>query len=489
VSGQATDLPTWIELDGLWTHLEALQEIADAHDHNRAAGTEGFDGSVEYVAGVLEDVGLNVSYHEFVLEDFELDSQPMLAQVEPEVENYEGGEDFSVFYYSGSGDVKESVQAVDLVLPPGSGANTSDSGCEPEDFADFEAGNIALIQRGTCTFATKAQYAETAGALGVIIFNEGQMGRTDLVEGSLTSSVVDIPVMGASYALGEMFAGLVEEEDGLVVRMVVDATVIESPTVNVFADTSTGDEERLVVIGAHLDSVEAGPGINDNGTGVATVLEAAVQWAGHDVSSDNRVRFAFWGAEELGLLGSEDYVYGLDEGELSGIYANLNFDMVGSPNPVRFIYDGDGSDTEEEGPQGSGAIESMLQDWFDAYGAEYQATAFNGRSDYGPFIWSGIPAGGLFTGAEQSKSQEEQEAYGGTAGESYDACYHKDCDTIDNVDASMFLEMAQAAAHSLGLVATSQGELGEGVRGAADPGARHRIEISGCHGQEERQTW
>ena len=200
------------------------------------------------------------------------------------------------------------------------------------------------------------------------------------------------------------------------------------------AETPTGDPDNVIAVGAHLDSVGVGPGINDNGSGSASILEIAEQM--QQVKPRNKVRFLWFAAEESGLLGSEAYVDSLSEEELDRIAAMLNFDMVGSPNFVRFVYDGDLSDSvppPSGAPEGSAAIEEIFVDWFDSQGLASEPTEFSGRSDYGPFIEAGIPAGGLFTGAEGIKTDEQAETYGGTAGEQYDPCYHLGCDDIDNL--------------------------------------------------------
>ena len=221
------------------------------------------------------------------------------------------------------------------------------------------------------------------------------------------------------------------------------------PTSNVIAETRDGDPDNVIVVGAHLDSVGVGPGINDNGSGSATILEIAEQL--RKVKPRNKIRFIWFGAEEHGLLGSEAYVDSLPQAERDKIAAMLNFDMVGSPNFVRFVYDGDLSDSEPPAggaPPASAEIEELFLDYFESQGLETEPTAFDGRSDYGPFIFAGIPAGGLFTGAEEIKTEEQAAIYGGTAGEPYDPCYHLGCDDIDNLDHTALDQMSDAAAHA-----------------------------------------
>jgi Zn-dependent M28 family amino/carboxypeptidase len=225
-------------------------------------------------------------------------------------------------------------------------------------------------------------------------------------------------------------------------------------TTNVIADTSGGRDDFVVVVGAHLDSVPTGPGIQDNGSGSATILEIALQLVELGIEPTNKIRFAFWGAEEFGLIGSRYYLDQLSRSELDQIALNLNFDMIASPNYSRFIYDGDSSrfragSSGPPPPPGSGAIEAIFQDYFADHDLAAAETAFDGRSDYGPFIRRGIPAGGLFSGAEEDKSAAEVTTYGGTAGEAYDNCYHLPCDTIDNINWQAIEEMSDAAAHAV----------------------------------------
>jgi aminopeptidase Y len=203
---------------------------------------------------------------------------------------------------------------------------------------------------------------------------------------------------------------------------------------NVIAETASGNPNNVVMAGGHLDSVNGGPGIQDNGSGVAALLETAIQMA--KAKTNNKVRFAFWGAEESGLVGSTYYVNSLTQAERDQIALYLNFDMIGSPNHGFFVYDGDDSDQvgAGPGPDGSKAIEAAFQAYFDSFGVPTRGTDFSGRSDFGPFIAKGIPAGGLFTGAEGIKTAEQVALWGGTAGQQFDPCYHQACDTYANVN-------------------------------------------------------
>jgi Zn-dependent M28 family amino/carboxypeptidase len=449
------------------SHLQALMDIAEANDGNRAAGTSGYAASVAYVQSQLESAGYTVRQHEFNIVDTQWQDSPIVRIGEEP--SFDLEDDFYPLSYTGSGATAAPIHAVDVMIPPGA-EDSSDSGCEADDFVDFPPGSIALIQRGSCTFQVKSENAVEAGAVAVLIFNEGQPGRRDVFSGALDESYENpLPAFALSYDVGVTLSELPEDT---LVTVVANVLYEAIPTQNVVAETG-GDASRAIVVGGHLDSVGEGPGINDNGSGIAMVLEMAIQLAGEGVEPDNQLRFMFWGGEELGLLGSMDYVFGLDEAERANIMANLNFDMIASPNPARMVYDGSGSLGGDGGPPGSGEIEAIFADWFEGQGLAFQETPFDGRSDYGPFIWTGIPAGGLFTGAEQNMSSAEADEYGGVGGLAYDECYHEGCDTMENLNLDMLDEMAAAAMDATLRLGFFDGDFGGGLYG---PPSLNRVE-------------
>ena len=406
-----------VTLEGVRAHQAALQEIANDNGSTRVSGSPGYDKSVDYVVEQLTSYGYNVTVQDFQFQTFVSLSPSILEQVAP----LPGGPlPNNIMSYSGSRDVTASVTA--LPAPPADAT----PGCEATDFAGFPAGNIALISRGACTFALKATNAYNAGAAGAVIYNNiagdlnGTLGNT---------FTLDFPVTGITLALGQQLAAT----PGLVLRLKTETLRGIATTYNVLAESVYGDPNNVVMAGAHLDSVNAGPGINDNGSGSATILEVAKQMA--KVKPRNKVRFAWWGAEESNLVGSTYYVNNLSQAERDKIALYLNFDMVGSPNYVFFIYDGDDSDAvgNGPGPGGSAEIEKTFEAYYTMKGLPFKGTDFSGRSDYGPFInIANIPAGGLFTGAEGIKTADEVTKWGGTAGVAYDHCYHQACDTYAN---------------------------------------------------------
>ena len=218
-------------------------------------------------------------------------------------------------------------------------------------------------------------------------------------------------------------------------------------TFNVLADTA-GSAENTLVVGGHLDSVQEGPGINDNASGVAAVLETARWMKEAGIKPANRVRFAFWAAEEDDLDGSGHYVNELSPAEVGRTALYLNVDMAASPNGVRSVHDGDGSDFGDGGPAGSKEIEDVFFRFFEENSLPAETTPFDGGSDYEPFLQAGIPGGGLFSGDVESKSNAQVQAYGGTADRDLDPCYHQACDTLSNTDSALLQEMSGALAYT-----------------------------------------
>ena len=435
---ESEELREAVTVEGVRVHQAAFQEIADDNDGVRSATTSGYEASVDYVVDQLLAAGYAVEVQDFEYLFFEvLDSA--FAQISPDPDDYEETTEYDVMDFSGGGDAEAVAEGVDLSLDDPA---SSTSGCESSDFDGFTAGNIALMQRGTCTFFAKASNAEAAGAAAAVIFNQGTPEREGMFFGTLGGPGVGIPTISTSFTIGSTL-------EGDTLRVFAEVVEEMRSDSNVIAETAEGRDDRVVVVGAHLDSVPEGPGVQDNGSGSAAILEIALQMAELEIEPRNKVRFAWWGAEELGLIGSTAYVSELSSREIKNIALNLNFDMIGSPNYVRFVYDGDGSATPLAGPNGSGNIEDVFLDYFESMDLETEPTAFDGRSDYGPFIAVGIPAGGLFTGAEGIKTAEEAAIYGGTAGEQYDPCYHLACDTFANISLEALDQMSDAAAHAV----------------------------------------
>ena len=321
------------------------------------------------------------------------------------------------------------------------------------------------MQRGTCTFQLKGENAVAAGAEAMIIMNQGNTPEREVLLSGVTLGVqFDIPVVGVSTADGTALA--VPGTTATVSVGFVD--VVDH---NVIAELPGKKAGNVVMAGAHLDGVPVGPGINDNGSGTASLLEVAQNLGDH--TPHNTLRFAFWGAEEIGLVGSTAWVEDQTQQQLDKIALYLNFDMVGSPNFIYMVYDADESThPAPDGvpiPEGSIHIEDTFESFYTWAGVPYDDTEFSGRSDYEAFILNDIPSSGLFTGAEEPKTAEQVAIWGGTEGEQLDPCYHAACDDYDNVSEEALDVNVDAIAFSVLTYAYST-EAINGVYGRPVPG-------------------
>jgi Zn-dependent M28 family amino/carboxypeptidase len=445
--------------DAMMAHVAKLQEIADEHGGNRALGSPGYDASVDFVANTLRDKGFYVLTPEFEVR-LPYSDEPALTVSGAEVQA------FPLEFTIGTGS-----DGVTGELVP---ARVEDSpGCTASDYDGLAVqGAVVLVDRGTCPFGAKQAVAAERGAVALIVANNVD---SDEMGGTLGPDTdVKIPVIGITKATGERLRA-----DPGQATIELNAGVRVERTRNVIAQTKTGSRSDVVIAGAHLDSVAEGPGINDNGSGVAAILETALQM-GSSPDVKYAVRFGFWGAEEFGLLGSKDYVASLDLDALRDISLYLNLDMVASPNPGYFTIDGDQSappDPNQQAPripEGSAGIERTLVAYLKSAGKDPDDVQFEGRSDFSSFTLAGVAAGGLFTGAEEKMTPEQAERWGGEAGQPFDPNYHKATDTIKNVDPTALEINGRAAAYAVGLYAQDQG--GRNGVPIRDDRTRHVVE-------------
>jgi hypothetical protein len=364
---------------GLGAHLRALQRIADEHGGTRAAGSPGDVATADYVERRLRAAGYRVTREPFVVPFYRESSPPRLVVGSRRVRP------IRTLQFSPGGTASGRVRPAGL-------------GCSAADFGALRDGEVALVRRGTCFFRDKAVNAQRAGAAAALVVDQERRP----VAASLQRPGLRIPVL----ALG---AGAGEGLEGRRATVTVEAVSTRRETASVIAESGPADASRVVMAGGHLDSVTAGPGLNDNGSGVAALLHIAERLAGRDLP----LRFAFWGAEEIGLVGSRRYVADLDRAERCRIAAYLNLDMVGSRGGELQVYDG-------------GRIEAVLRRRLPP-GAD--DVGLEDNSDHAPFEQAGIPVGGIFTGL--------------------DACYHQRCDTLRNVDRELLADAARATEGAL----------------------------------------
>ncbi|WP_328926946.1 M28 family metallopeptidase [Streptomyces sp. NBC_00190] len=445
---------------GAYNHLKVFQSIADYNNGTRVAGSKGHEQSAKYVEAVMKAAGYQVTRNEFDFVYVETVAEKMTV-------NGSNAHDVPIHLMTYTASTPEGGVTAQVAVAPVDADGTN--GCEPGDFAAGAfTGKIALVKRGGCTFATKQANAAAAGAVGAVIYNN--------TAGALNGTLGDanagkVPTGGITQADGEKLAA---DAAAGPVEVTLDIRQFREnrKTYNVVAETRGGDADNTVFLGAHLDSVAAGPGINDNGSGSAGILQVAQRLASSQTKIKNKVKFAWWSAEEYGLLGSEAYVAGLTDAQKKQIKLYLNFDMIASPNSAYFVYDGDDSDGvgAGPGPEGSAQLEKGINDFLDSKKIPHAGTDFSGRSDYGPFIEVGIPSGGTFTGAEGIKTPEEAAKFGGQAGVAYDVNYHAKGDDITNIDQKALDINVDVIADAVGHYAFDLAPLSKPVVSAPTPG-------------------
>ncbi|KAH8732248.1 leupeptin-inactivating enzyme 1 precursor [Phaeosphaeriaceae sp. PMI808] len=420
-----------LHIENLFSKAEKLQAIAYATPgKNRVIGSKGHTDTVAYIQSQLD-----TNYYDVSLQALELNigTNATLKANDKAISAY-------ATTLAPAGDVTGQLVAIPNL------------GCEEGDFKESLTGKVALIKRGTCSFGIKVQLAAAKGASAVIATNNAE----GTLQGYSLSVYPDpkkpfIPTVGITLGQGE---GLrTQLETGAKINIALSSQAALTKTYNVIAETKQGDHNNVIHVCGHSDSVTAGPGINDNGSGTISILETAIQLTKFAVK--NAVRFSWWTAEEAGLLGAEHYVRNLPQAEKDKIRLVLDFDMMASPNFAYQIYDGDGSAFNMTGPAGSAEAEHEFAAWFDSQGLNHTEIEFDGRSDYGPFLEAGIAAGGIAGGAEGIKTQAEFEMFGGGAGVPYDVNYHEDGDTVNNLNLDAWIVFSRAIAHMTAKYAVS----------------------------------
>ncbi|CAF2345312.1 unnamed protein product [Rotaria sp. Silwood2] len=367
-------------------------------------------------------------------------------------------------------------------------------GCYLDDWNKTKEGDVALVRRGNCTFVHKILLAMSKRVSAFLIYNDGlTVERLEPLNNTRAPRNNTLPALFLSYEAGMHL--ILENTSHIYLRLEFRSL---PPTIvtNVCADTKVGNSNQTIVVGSHSDSVSAGnclfliinkkyysflcfcvllgPGLNDNGSGMAATLAIALNLArllGHSnfaINMRSRIKFCWWGGEEAGLLGSTDFVRRAKLDGSLGLYSvNLNFDMLASPNFIFGIYDGKTADNETTPTRaipGSNRITRLFIDYFERNRLPWDYTEFSGRSDYGPFLAEGIACGGLFAGADDIKSQEQRDRYlkmlgstlGGMANTDHDPCYHRKCDTLENLNTFGYLHMVKAAAYAIDFLAQLQ---------------------------------
>jgi hypothetical protein len=430
VNDTAAKLLPCIKKADLTKHMQALEDIAvanpgpDGHP-SRNSGEPGYWASVQYVASVMKQAGYDVTIQPYTFLYYAYKGIPTMSEVSPTAKTFVLNVDWAAAQSTGT--VKGTVQPVGGIIIPATATPSSSSGCTSADFSSFHAGNIALIQRGTCNFGVKIQNAQAAGAKGVIIFNEGNPGRTDLqgigiVDAAGNPFVPNIPVGSVPFATGKSLYDEYNAGHPPVVSINIDAIVDPNRLDwNVIADSKGGDKNHVVVVDAHLDAIY-GEGMLDNASGSVTILDIAQMMK--NVAPTNKLRFIWFGGEEVGLLGSQYYVSNLPSSELSHIGYDLDADVTATPNYTIGVLDPAAKDlfsatSSTTFPNRVYKASTIARDagveYFDSIGKNHEFFSPVG-TDAISFNNVGIPASGVLTGQDCCKTQEEVDLFGGHTG-------------------------------------------------------------------------
>jgi hypothetical protein len=462
-----------IQKDDLWNHMQAFQAIADANPGldghpSRNSGEPGYLASAQYVKDKMEAAGYDATLQPYKFTYTSFVGTPTWSEVSPTARSFNLVTDWNPGTSNGSADA-DIQPAGGIVLPP-TPTSSSTSGCSPDDFTGFTSGRIALIQRGGCNFGVKVQNAEAAGATGVVIFNEGNPGRTAVLSGSLLDAdnnpfVPTIPVAFTSFDIGQQLYN--QYQAGQPPHMTLSIQVVIDPNRtdwNVIAESKGGDKNHVVVVDAHLDAIY-GAGMLDNASGSATILDIAEQMK--NVTPRNKLRFIWFGGEELGLLGSSFYVNNLTKTQLSHIGYDLDADVTATPNYLIGVLDPAGPDLfgrtvtstfPNRVYKPSTVARDQAVDYLDSIGKNHEFLSPVGTDAFN-FNAVGVPASGVLTGQDCCKTQEEVDLFGGTVGNyegnlgTFDGgCVDNPfrwCDNITNNDPEVLTFMSRTFANQV----------------------------------------
>ena len=430
-----SELEACIQRATLWRRLSVFQRIADENPGrnghgNRNTGTPGYKASVEYVAGLVRRAGYHVKIQAYDYKTAELDGTPVLQTPN---NTYAFERDWFVARGSSGGAVTAAVAPV------------RGSGCSPADFVGFARGRIALIERGACALDAQIANARAAGAVAAILYDEAPG-----FDAARLNAPPGLPVAGvATYAAGELLRASR-------VHLDIRTRVKSGVDYNLIADSPFGNPHSVVVVDAHLDAIY-GAGMLDNASGSTTILEVALNLA--KTPTQNRLRYIWFGGEELGLLGSHYYTQHLSPPDLHRIAFDVDADVTATPNYDILIADPRRAFDVKRFPPNvvpeSKLGNALFADFFQTGGIIFRAATFgNDGTDSNAFSLVGVPNTGILTQQDCCKKRWEKRLWGGFLG-NYEGdipsfnggCVDKPrrwCDKLSNND-QFVLELASKA--------------------------------------------
>jgi hypothetical protein len=482
-SARVNDTPSLllpcIQKADLWQHMQDFQAIANANPGpdghpSRNSGEPGYKASADYVAKVMRAAGYNVTIQTYKFTYFAYTGTPSFSEISPVAQTYTMNTDWIPAQSTGT--ASAALQPAGGIILPPTPTSSSTSGCSASDFSGFVTGRIALIQRGGCNFGVKVLNAEAAGASGVVIFNEGNPGRTGLQGLSLIDAagnpiIPTIPVASTTFAVGQdldnQYQQAVTGGSALPTLSLSIPAIIKPNTddYNVIADSPGGDTNHTVVVDAHLDAIY-GAGMLDNASGSTTILQIAQMMK--NVNPVNHLRFIWFGGEELGLLGSQAYINSLSSSQLNHIGYDLDADVTATPNYVIGVLDPAGPDLFTRTPiattfpsrvyKASDVSRNESIDYFNSIGMNHELFSPTGTDAFN-FNVAGIPASGMLTGQDCCKTQGDVNLFGGSLGNfegnvpSFDGgCVDNPflwCDNLSNNDPNVLTFMSKAFANAV----------------------------------------
>ncbi|KAJ1852567.1 hypothetical protein GGH12_005400 [Coemansia sp. RSA 1822] len=442
-----------LSTDNIRRHLTKLLEIAREHNNSRSV-TTGHAASGSYVLSQLEKYGNCDSYKQrFVSPVWTVTQPPTLRVREPYRVDYIHETDFELMRYGG-----RSANITHARITVAARA------CAAKDIGDVSGRVVVVESTKGCSLFEAAFMLEQMGARAVVFVRAAQYKqpsrmRVRFVEWKEGDALMTIPVLSVTHSVGQVLAHASQ------VDIETHSQIDEVETFNILCVGRTGDPRNTIVVGAHLDSVRDGPGINDNGSGSSSILEIQLTLARIRFAPHNRLVFAWWGAEEDGLLGSRHFTHTMARNwtnkwtphepriEWTDIALNLNFDMLASPNYIALVHNG--THAPHTTRTGSQRIQRVFENYFARHQYAYEVTDMRGGSDFLPFVQNGVPAGGVLTGAGEVKSIKERLVHGGLAHAALDTCYHRDCDTLLNINIEALQKMSRAAMYAVSTLAST----------------------------------
>ncbi|MCP2342549.1 M28 family peptidase [Actinomadura rupiterrae] len=410
-------------------HLDAFQRIADANGGNRAVGTPGVAASEDYVVRKLKAAGYRPVKQPVPYTRFDVQAE--------RTDVLDPATSLRTLLMDASPPLPDGGITTRLALGPS-------SGCKPEDYHGMDVrGAVVLVARATCSHTLLVAAAASAGARAVLAYIPSTTPQAVWRLHWFGASAPAIPLASISQQQADWLRAQANQRP-LTLHLDWRGRAVSGITHNVIAETRNGDRNHVVVAGGHLDSVGEGPGINDNGSVAAAVLQSALRLAPMQHALTNRVRFIWWGAEELVDVGSDYYVEHLTAAQKQAITLYLNGEMIGSPNYATFVM------------TGQGATSVPFADYFTAHHLPFEQVPTTAvGSDHEPFMKAGIPVGGIFGGGVGSKTADEVRLFGGVQGQAYDPCYHQACDRTADINPIALDRHSRAFAYAIGWAATT----------------------------------